>query len=38
MKTIMVLVLGEGDLSEDTALDLLVPIMDSLKNNNEVGI
>ncbi|WJX09765.1 hypothetical protein P8452_00565 [Trifolium repens] len=35
MKTIMVLVLEEGDLSEDTALDLLFPIMDSLNNNNE---
>ncbi|WJX46599.1 hypothetical protein P8452_33382 [Trifolium repens] len=36
MKTIMVLVLEEGDLSEDTALDLLFPIMDSLNNNEAV--
>jgi hypothetical protein len=38
MKTIMGFVLEEGDLSEDTALDLLFPIMDSLNNNNEVGV
>ncbi|KAK2362421.1 nucleolar protein dao-5 [Trifolium repens] len=36
MKTIMVLVLEEGDLSEDTALNLLSPILDSLNNDNEV--
>jgi hypothetical protein len=38
MKTIMVLVLEEGDLSEDTALNLLSPILDSLNNDNEVGV
>ncbi|WJX16221.1 Sister chromatid cohesion protein PDS5 C [Trifolium repens] len=36
MKTIMVLVLEESDLSEDTALNLLSPILDSLNNDNEV--
>ncbi|GAU17719.1 hypothetical protein TSUD_07810 [Trifolium subterraneum] len=36
MKTIMVLILEEGGLSEDTAFDLLSPIMDSLDNGNEV--
>ncbi|XP_045822859.1 sister chromatid cohesion protein PDS5 homolog C-like isoform X1 [Trifolium pratense] len=36
MKTIMVFVLEEGGLSDDTALDLLSPIMDSLDNGNEV--
>ncbi|GAU17713.1 hypothetical protein TSUD_07750 [Trifolium subterraneum] len=36
MKTIMVLILEEGGLSEDTAFNLLSPIMDSLDNGNEV--